>query len=312
MAHMKPRNKYRNEKQNVQLLEKALSLKDRLFSMLALKRGLRRLRRWFLIALCAAPVVWGIWHGVNYMLEKAYNLSIDNISYVSRHGVISHSQAMKILGIENSVNMATLDVSGMLETLKSHPCIADASIRAEMPETLHIEIDERIPVVYVEMESAAETGNRTRMFMDPKGVLFPVVEDYHLNFMNVPTWYLQPEDVRAIEPGATISESRCRPIKELISAVNAYSLTEIPAISEIFCPKEWKIVLTLENGTEVIMQAYEIKDQLARLAMLLEHSRVVGRPLRSANVIPKINPAVIYADSPSQAEEPKKPEDNNK
>lgn len=310
MAHMKPRNKYRNEKQNVQLLEKALSLKDRLFSMLALKRGLRRLRRWLLIALCAAPVLWGGWCGVNYMLKKAYDLSIDNISYVSRHGLISHSQAMKILGIENSVNMATLDVSGMLETLKAHPCVADAAIRAEMPETLHIEIDERIPVVYVEMENAAETGNRTRLFMDPRGVLFPVVEEYHRNFMNVPTWYLQPEDIRAIEPGATISEAKCRPIKELISAVNAYNLTEIPAISEIFCPKEWKMVLTLENGTEVVMQAYEIKDQLARLAMVLEHSRVINRPLRSANVIPKINPAVIYADTTPPVMEEQ--ESNNK
>ncbi len=298
---MKGRNKYRSEKQNVHLLEQALSLKERLFSLLALKRGARRLRKWLIIALIAAPIIWGIKLAVDYAIEKAYSMSIENVSYVSRHGLISRSQVMEILGIKNAINMATLDVSGMQATLSAHPCIANATIRAEMPETLHIEIDERIPVVYVEMENGAETGNRTRLFMDPRGVLFPVVEDYHRNFLNVPTWYLQPEDIKELKAGATITDKKSRPIRELIAASNAYTLVEIPPISEIFCPKEWKMVVTLDNGTEVIMQAYEIKEQLERLAMILEHSRVTHKPIRSVNVIPKINPAVIYADTPATA-----------
>lgn len=298
---MKGRNKYRSEKQNVHLLEQALSLKERLFSLLALKRGARRLRKWLIIALIAAPIIWGIKLAVDYAIEKAYSMSIENVSYVSRHGLISRSQVMEILGIKHAINMATLDVSGMQATLSDHPCIANATIRAEMPETLHIEIDERIPVVYVEMENGAETGNRTRLFMDPRGVLFPVVEDYHRNFLNVPTWYLQPEDIRELKAGATITDKKSRPIRELIAASNAYTLVEIPPISEIFCPKEWKMVVTLDNGTEVIMQAYEIKEQLERLAMILEHSRVTHKPIRSVNVIPKINPAVIYADTPATA-----------
>lgn len=294
---MKQQNKYRTEKQNVQLLEKALSLKERLFSLLALKRGVRRLRRWFIIALIALPIIWGIVHSINYAVEKAYSLSIDNISYVSRHGMISRKQAMELLSIKDAVNMATLDVKGMEATLEAHPCISAAHIRAEMPDTLHIEIDERIPVVFVEKENGIDTGNRTRLFMDPAGVLFPVNEAYHRNFMNAPTWYLQPEDVEEMAAGSVINEETCRPIKELIAASNAYNLTEIPAICEIFRPKDWKLIVTLENGTEVLMQVYDIKDQLARLAVLLEHARVTGKPMRSINVIPKLNPAVIYAET---------------
>lgn len=294
---MSKENKYRSEpKENVHLLEKALSLKDRLFSMLALRRGARRLRHWILILLLVLPVLWGIFYTVNYAVEKAYSLSIDNIHYVSRHGLISREQAMDILGIREAVNMATLDVKGMEKKLLANHSIAAATIRAEMPETLHIEIDERIPVVYVEMESGAETGNRTRFFMDPKGFLFPVVEAYHRNFMNAPTWYLQPEDIDELKSGAVISEEKCRPIKELIAASNAYSLIEIPALTEISRSKDWKMIVTLESGTEVLMQVYDIKDQLSRLAMILEHARTTKRHVRSANVIPRINPAVIYAD----------------
>lgn len=300
---MSKTNKYRTAetKENVHLLEKALSLKDRLFSVLALKRGARRLRRWFIALLVILPIGWGVIYSVNYAVEKAYSLSIDNIHYVSRHGLISRSQAMEILGIREAVNMATLDVKGMESKLLANHSIAAASIRAEMPETLHIEIDERIPVVYVEMESGAETGEKKRFFMDPKGVLFPVVESFHRNFMNAPTWYLQPEDIPELKAGAVINEETCRPIKELIAASNAYNLLEIPALTEISRSKDWKMVVTLENGTEVLMQVYEIKDQLSRLAMILEHARATKRDVRSVNVIPRINPAVIYADEPNKS-----------
>lgn len=300
---MKQQNKYRTDKkENVQLLEKALSFRDRLFSALAFRRGARHLKKILLILLIAAPIIFGIAYSLFYAVEKAYSLSIDNIHYVSRHGFISRTQAMELLGIKEAVNMATLDVTSLEQKLLSNHCISSASIRAEMPETLHIEIEERIPVVYAELETGVETGNRTRMFMDPKGVLFPVEEKYHRNFLNAPTWYLQPEDVKELVPGAVIADEKCRPIKELIAASNAYNLTEIPAIQEIFRPKEWKLVLTLENGTEVLMQVYNIKDQMARLAMILEHSRATGKPVRSVNVIPKINPAVIYAEPANKPE----------
>lgn len=313
---MKQQNRFRSEqKTNVRLLEKALSFKDRLFSIIALRRGVRRLRHYIIILLCAMPILYGIWRGVDFAIEKAYSLSIDNISYKSRRGLISKEQALQILGIEGAVNMATLDASGMQKTLEAVPSIDSARIRAELPDTLHIEVDERIPIVFVEMESGASTGRRTRLFMDPKGVLFPVNAEYHRNFMGVPTWYLQTADVRELCTGAKISEERCRPIKELVAASNAYDLSEIPAIREIFRPKEWKIQITLDNGTSVTMQVYEIKEQMERLAMILEHARATGMKARSINVIQRINPTVVPAEkmeAPAEEDDKKKKKRNRR
>ncbi|MBR5522994.1 MAG: FtsQ-type POTRA domain-containing protein [Akkermansia sp.] len=311
---MKSQNRYRSEqKSNVHLLEKALSFKDRIFSMIALRRGMRRLRRYLLILICALPVLYGIWRGVDYAIEKAYSLSIENISYKSRRGLISKEQALKILEIDGAVNMATFDAKGMQQKLENIPGIDSARIRAELPDTLHIEVDERIPIVFVEMESGASTGRRTRLFMDPKGILFPVNAEYHKNFMGVPTWYLQLSDIRELKEGERIPEDRCRPIRELIAASNAYDLTEIPAIREIFRPKEWKIQLTLDNGTSVTMQVYEIKEQMERLAMMMEHTQVTGVKPRSINVIQRINPTYIPAEEPKkEKEEANKSEDKKK
>ena len=299
---MKKRNKYRAHfdgehasSANVKLLEAALSLKHRFFSMVALRRGLRRLRRWTIILLIALPLLAALIWGCMTAVEKAYSLSIDKVTFDARQKLISKEQAMQILGIEESINMTSLDTGAMKAKLEEHLCIESAHIRAELPDTLHIEINERIPVVYVEQESGAETGNRVRFFMDPSGHLFPVMPEFHRNFMGVPVWYLQPGDVSEFKAGAVIDEEKRRPITELVSAANMYSLVEIPAIREIFRPKEWKIIVTLEGGTEVLMQVYDLKGQMERLSMILEHCRATHRRARSINVVPRLNPTVIYA-----------------
>lgn len=305
---MKKRNKYRHHysddslgRANVRLLEAALSLKHRFFSIVALRRGLRRLRKWTLILLLVIPVAAAlIWGGMT-AVEKAYSLSIDKISYDARQKLISKEQAMQLLGIEGSVNMATLNTDAMVETLQKNLCIESAVVRAEFPDTLHIEVNERIPVVYVEQESGTDTGNRARFFMDPKGVLFPIEPEYHRNFMGVPVWYLQYGDVDTFQAGSVINEEKRRPIVELVAAANHYTLIEIPAIREIFRPKEWKIIASLEGGAEVLMQVYDIKGQMERLAMIMEHCRATKRAPRSINVIPRINPTVIYATDPAPA-----------
>ncbi len=302
---MAKRNQYRNHYSenrpvfaNVRLLEAALSLKDRYFSKVAIRRGLRRLRRWTLAIAIIVPVIAGlIWLGMA-AVEKAYSLSIDKVTFDARHKLISKEQVMQILGIGDSINMATLDTGALKARLEANHSIESADIRAELPDTLHIEINERIPVVYVEQESGAETGNRIRFFMDPNGHLFPVMPEYHNTFMGVPVWYLQPGDIGAFTAGTVISEEKRRPIVELVAAANMYSLVEIPAIREIFRPKEWKIIATLEGGAEVLMQVYDIKGQMERLAMILEHCRATQRRPRSINVIPRINPTVIYAGEP--------------
>ncbi len=299
---MKKRNQYRSHynsehlsKANVKVLEAALSIKHRFFSIVALRRGLRRLRKWGLWLLILIPIAAAlIWGGMT-AVEKAYSLSIDKVSFDARQKLISKEQAMQILGIEGSINMAALDTGALKKKLEENLCIESAHIHAELPDTLHIEINERIPVVYVEQESGADTGNRVRFFMDPAGHLFPVMPEYHRNFMGVPVWYLQPGDVAEFSAGAVVDEAKRRPIVELVAAANHYSLIEIPAIREIFRPKDWKIIATLDGGAEVLMQVYDIKGQMERLAMILEHCRATQRRARSINVIPRINPTVIYA-----------------
>lgn len=296
-------NRYRrSDKSVVPLLERALSLRERLFSRVALKRGLEALRRWCVILFFAAIILAALGYALFYAVEKAASLSIDKIAYSSTRGMITKQQALDILGLEGAVNLATFDAGGMEKKLMANPAIESAHIRAELPETLVIDIKERIPIVYVAMGSDVHTGDSNKLFMDPSGYLFPVNEDFHSQFMGVPIWYLNSEDAVKLEPGNTLDPAVTDPIRDLIRASNLYDPTRIPPIREIFRPKDWKIILTLEGGAEVEMSVHDIEAQMERLAMVLEHARATKRFIRSANVIPRQNPVVIFMDTPQSSD----------
>lgn len=302
---MRKENRLRRDRpSNVKLLEGDLSLRERLFSMIAMRRGLKRLWRWVRLVLLAAPVCVLLWYVADYALEKAYGLSIEHISYKSQRGIINKEQALRLLGIEGSVNMATLNTESLKRRLEAQPFVRSATIRAELPDTLYIELEERIPIVYVELESGTSTGNRTRFFMDPEGVLFGIQPEYHKLFMGVPTWYLQPGDVDKLSEGARLEYQRIRPITELIAAANTYDPEQIPPIAEIFRPKDWEIRLVLETGTEVRMEVRQIREQMDRLALILDHARATGRTVRSANVIPVLNPVAVFVEPPAPTPPP--------
>ncbi len=298
---------------SAQRLEKGLPLRHRIFSKLALRRGLRRLRFALLVLAIVVALSGGLCYLATYAVDKAQNLSIDHISYTSRQRLISKEQALDILGITGPVNLTSVSASAMENKLTENLCIAAARVHVAPPDSLHIEVDERLPIVYVELENAAARGQRTKLFMGPDGILFPVVPEFHRNFLNVPTWYLHPSDVNELEPGAKIEEHNYGPILNLVAASNHYDIAEIPAIREIFRPKEWKIVLYLEDGTEVLMHVYDFNEQMDRLANILEHVRSQHSHAACINVMPRTNPVIDYRkDGDPQAEKDEKDDKNNK
>jgi hypothetical protein len=159
--------------------------------------------------------------------------------------------------------------------------------------SLHIEITEHVPLLYVEMADRAISGKATRLCLSPEGDLFTHDPVYHGKFIDLPVWLLTPNDVKTLAPGQQIDAEVCRPIIELARAANAYGdLTKLPHITTIERPLEnavqWKMVVRLETGTTVEMSTlHNISEQLDRLVQVLEHARSINKKLISTSVIPE-------------------------
>ncbi len=299
-------NRYRRKKDEgniVSKLERMLPFRERLLSRLSFKRLRSNIRRWIVKALAAAAALVGLFYLLCYVLDQAASMSIDKIDYRSAHAMFDRRSCLDLLGLKNSVNLATLSTKSLEQKLMAQPHIESASVRAELPDTLVIEVEERLPIVFVAQESDVKTGTKRRLFTDPKGHVFEADPNMHRDFMGAPVWHLPPGCCPRLEPGVVINEKAMMPICELIKATNCYDPTQIPPIREIQCPHEWELRLVLENGTTVRMEVYNIAEQTERLAGILDYLRRSGQQASGINVIPKENPVIVpIEDTPVHSE----------
>lgn len=292
---MKQHNKYRGESQEkVRKLESRFSLMQRLRDVLTSRRGLHKLRHFALYLVILIIIGCTINELYTRFIQKTYSAHIEHIKYYS-NGILEQGDAIEILGLTTETVFATLNSKELQQKLESNPLIASAHVLKERPNTLAITITERLPIAFVKMENAlGQVYPPEPLFIDEQGYLFPVNKARHTHFMDRPTWYLKSPDVSSFQVGQRVHESSSKPIVELLNTLERYSYTEIPVIKSIRCPKEWKILLSLETGTEVMMKNSDIPSQVDRLYQLLEHARTSNRRIRSANVIPSVNPAVTF------------------
>ena len=105
-------NKYRTPKaqENIRELEKQLSFKERLFSILAFKRGINRLSKWTLIVVLSLAAIVGLTYIVRCIFDSAYGSEIQNVNYTSKHNILSKQQVMHMLGISDDTDLDSLPI----------------------------------------------------------------------------------------------------------------------------------------------------------------------------------------------------------
>ena len=286
-------NKRRNRSsETVRELEKKLSLWERLFSVLTFLRGAKSLRKWVII-ISATVVVLALLRSLVLCTFNSYSTQEHHIHYTSRYDIISKEQIIALMGVDKKTDFASLPITELENKLNSHPAIKSASVSLDSAFSLHIDITEHVPLLYVEMADRAISGKAMRLCLSPEGDLFTHDPAYHGKFIDLPVWLLTPNDVKTLAPGQQIDAEICRPVIELARAANAYSdLTKLPHITTIERPLEnavqWKMVVRLETGTTVEMSTlHNISEQLDRLVQVLEHARSINKKIISTSVIPE-------------------------
>lgn len=297
-------NRFRthHKKDNVRELEKRLSFKERLFSILTLLRGTKWLGRCaLLLSIIIVTIV------VTSLILKSIFVSSDDLEaggerlvLKTEHEIITEAWVLQRLGITAETDYASLPIKDLEKKLRNEKCIRYASISRVNADRLHINIREHLPLVYVEMADKATSGIEKRLYMSPERCLFPVFPDLHRKFVNLPVWRLEPSDVKQLTDGEILNKELCLPIINLIRASNHYSLDVLPSILTIERPAKhatrWKIKLQLQTGETVIMSAHhDMAAQMERLVTALQMARENGKRIRQINVVPEVNvPYELY------------------
>ncbi|MCF8038497.1 MAG: FtsQ-type POTRA domain-containing protein [Desulfohalobiaceae bacterium] len=106
-------------------------------------------------------VSWGLLKGHQWLIHTP-ELAIKDIRITGNHH-FADARIMKKAGIKRGQNILQLRINEVKGRLVKDPWIESALIRRELPRTLHVQVEERVPVFMIQKEEAvfyADAGGR--------------------------------------------------------------------------------------------------------------------------------------------------------
>lgn len=117
----------------------------------------RRQRGWayraiFVLQLSAAVlvVVSAVWTGYSRVMASE-RLRVINVE-VRGSRFLSEGEVRELLGPAVGENILNLDIESLKTRLRSSPWVADATVTRTLPDTLRVEVRERVPLALAELE----------------------------------------------------------------------------------------------------------------------------------------------------------------
>jgi cell division protein FtsQ len=94
--------------------------------------------------------IFGLWVGYGRVMASD-RLRVSRVDVSGAH-FLSEGEVRELLGPAVGRNLLTLDLVGLQKRLRASPWVADAVVRRTLPDTLQVEVRERVPLALAEMD----------------------------------------------------------------------------------------------------------------------------------------------------------------
>jgi cell division protein FtsQ len=119
---------------------------------------------WLQLAGALAAALAGVWAGYARVMASQH-LRVARVDVRGGH-FLSEGEVREMLGPAVGENILLLDIDALTERLRASPWVAEATVKRALPDTLEVEIRERVPLALAELD---------RLYlMDGEGVLIDI------------------------------------------------------------------------------------------------------------------------------------------
>lgn len=164
-----------------------------------------------------------------FMVQEVRIQGLDNVA---------EEEIVKLLGTVKGQNILLTDTKSLAERVKLHPLVEVTIVKKELPETLVINIQERVPVALIlDEDSVVE--------IDKQGTILRFHETWPKTSSPVVTGVVVPD---TIGPGQKLVNAQ---LEKVLLLLGQAPQSMIPLIGEVSINKEEQIFLFLTTGMEV-------------------------------------------------------------
>ena len=261
----------------------------------ARRRNPEKAGRWIRNLLVVAFLVSGSVFGVRYALDRFF---FQNAEYSVRRitlnldNVLTREEALEQTGLGEGVNIFSVDLAQIEETLRAIPQVETARVSRELPDHIQVTVTGRTPIAWVapDGETGDPTSSERALLADANGYLMRprhvAPEVFHLPVISG----IKSDNLRE---GEALQTEEMRAALELLATVDRHpeSLLKIRTMD---VSRGYRIDVINDSNARIIFAATDFEDQLGRLQKLLVHCSESGRALETVNLMVRRNTPVTF------------------
>ena len=253
-----------------------------------------------LLAAAAGGSYYGVREGLRRFVWENPEYRLKEVEITNEGGSMLREQIVEAAGVREGVNIFTVNISKMRESLLQVPQVETAEVQRVLPDKIVIVITERQPVAWVATkrdEDASAPGSS--LLIDARGVLIQCKNQLPAYF-HLPVIY--GVQMAGLEPGETVQSPEIKAALDLIRLNSADSVAQARfQATGIDVSKGYCLVVTDRSHAKITFGLDRLEWQLDRLITLLDNIEQSKRELQTVNLMVQRNIPVTFVQSEAAA-----------
>jgi len=215
---------------------------------------------------------------------------------IRTNGTLTHDDILREAGLSETSHVYAVDLREAREKLENLPHVRRASVERELPGRLVIEVEERLPMMWLSCEQPEIhpiTANPLlgACLLDEDGHLF-LCGELRPELMRLPVLHLRR--LANSQPGAHLTTPPVQAGLDLLRRLRDTFGARGLDVLEIVAPNDWSLVARLTRGLSVTFGYEDLDGQFARLATIIKLSAERNQRLGTVNLLPVKNVPVTF------------------
>lgn len=213
------------------------------------------------------------------------------------NGYMTHEDLMEVSGITMNSTIFSVDLQGAQAKLLALPEVISVEMAREMPSTVRVVMEERVPVAWLASGSLGLAGRNSYggMLVDEHGVMFLCAGrlwDVAKDLPVIEVFDALSQDFELGEPMTHADALRA------LSFINLVRKEGVDlSIERLLVENFYSLRIRTLNSMEARIGMYEHEEALDRLRRVMAHAESSGRELQWIDLLPRHNVPGFYKGS---------------
>jgi cell division septal protein FtsQ len=231
--------------------------------------------------------------------EKNPRFSLRQVM-VNTEGALSAQKIVRTTGLTEGQNLLTINLREVRERLERLPQVRKAAIARDYDGRLTIEVDQRVPVAWIECAKLKifHMKSGSGMLLDAEGTAIPcdvILKDY----LKLPV--IRVEEIGQIVAGARVDSIEVHAALRLIAEFQRRFDDHHDEIGAIDIPARYALNALFRDGTQVTFGGDDLDAQLARYEHIRRAAREKQWSIATMNLLARSNIPVTFRNAPALA-----------